>query len=58
MAFAIFNGYLHWTAVFTPLVLLPLVILTLGLGWIYSKRARIAAFVPLSLRECMDLTHR
>ena len=31
-AFALFNGYLHWTAVFTPLVLLPLVILTLGLA--------------------------
>ena len=34
-AFALFNGYLHWTAVFTPLVLLPLVILTLGLSWIW-----------------------
>jgi lipopolysaccharide transport system permease protein len=31
-AFAIFNGYLHWTAVFTPFVLLPLVILTLMLA--------------------------
>jgi lipopolysaccharide transport system permease protein len=32
-AFALFNGYMHWTAVFIPLVLLPLVILTLGLAW-------------------------
>lgn len=36
-AFAIFNGYLHWTAVLTPLVLLPLVILTLGLAWIVAS---------------------
>lgn len=36
-AFVIFNGYLHWTAVFTPLVLLPLVILTLGLAWILAS---------------------
>ena len=37
IAFAIFNGYLHWTAVFTPLVLLPLVILTLGLAWMLTS---------------------
>jgi lipopolysaccharide transport system permease protein len=36
-AFALFNGYLHWTAVFTPLVLLPLVILTLGLSWMLAS---------------------
>jgi lipopolysaccharide transport system permease protein len=37
IAFVIFNGYLHWTAVFTPLVLLPLVILTLGLAWMLAS---------------------
>ncbi len=36
-AFALFNGYLHWTAVFTPFVLLPLVILTLGLSWLLAS---------------------
>lgn len=36
-AFVIFNGYLHWTAVFTPLVLLPLVIVSLGLAWILAS---------------------
>ena len=36
-AFALFNGYLHWTAVFTPLVLLPLVIITLGLAWMLAS---------------------
>jgi len=35
--FAFFNGYLHWTAIFTPLVLMPLVILTLGLAWILAS---------------------
>lgn len=37
VAFALFNGYLHWTAIFIPLVLLPLVILTLGLAWILAS---------------------
>jgi len=36
-AFTLFNGYLHWTAVFTPLVLLPLVILTTGLAWMLAS---------------------
>ena len=36
-AFALFNGYLHWTAIFTPLVLLPLVILTMGLAWMLAS---------------------
>jgi len=36
-AFAFFNGYLHWTVVFTPFVLLPLVILTLGLSWMLAS---------------------
>ena len=37
IAFIIFNGYLNWTIIFTPLVLLPLVILTLGLSWILAS---------------------
>ena len=37
IAFVIFNGYLHWTAIFTPLVFLPLVILTLGLAWMLAS---------------------
>jgi len=37
IAFVLFNGYLHWTAVFTPLVLLPLIILTLGLAWMLTS---------------------
>lgn len=37
VAFAFFNGLLHWTAVLAPLVLLPLVILTLGLAWILAS---------------------
>jgi len=36
-AFAFFNGYLYWTAIFIPLVLLPLVILTLGFAWILAS---------------------
>jgi lipopolysaccharide transport system permease protein len=36
-AFVIFNSYLHWTAIFVPLVFLPLVILTLGLAWMLAS---------------------
>jgi len=36
-AFMLFNGYLHWTAIFTPLVLLPLVIVTLGISWVLAS---------------------
>jgi len=31
--FAALNGYLHWTAVLLPLVLFPLLVLTLGIAW-------------------------
>jgi lipopolysaccharide transport system permease protein len=37
IAFVLFNGYLHWTAVFTPLVFLPLVILTTGIAWMLAS---------------------
>lgn len=31
--FAIANGYVHWTTIFLPLVVLPLIVLTLGGAW-------------------------
>jgi len=37
LAFIIFNGHLHWTVVFAPVVLLPLVIVTLGLAWLVAS---------------------
>ncbi|RFC31577.1 MAG: lipopolysaccharide transport system permease protein [Candidatus Nitrotoga sp. MKT] len=36
-AFALFNGYLHWTVILAPLVLLPIVILTLGFAWMLAS---------------------
>lgn len=36
-AFLLFNGYLHWTLIFTPLVLLPLIIFCMGLSWILAS---------------------
>jgi lipopolysaccharide transport system permease protein len=36
-AFGLFNGHLHWTVVFVPLILLPLVILTTGLAWMLAS---------------------
>ncbi|MES2499605.1 MAG: ABC transporter permease [Pseudomonadota bacterium] len=37
IAFVIFNGFLHWTVVFIPLVLLPFIILILGFAWILAS---------------------
>ena len=36
-AFALFNGYLHWTIVFIPFVLLPLIVLSTGIAWILAS---------------------
>jgi lipopolysaccharide transport system permease protein len=36
-AFYIFNGYLHWTIFFIPLVLLPLALLAVGIAWILAS---------------------
>ncbi|QBP73982.1 ABC transporter permease [Herbaspirillum huttiense] len=33
LAFVTFNGFLHWTLVFTPLVLLPFLLVIAGLTW-------------------------
>lgn len=37
IAFFVFNGYLQWTAIFAPLVLLPLVIMILGVAWMLAS---------------------
>jgi lipopolysaccharide transport system permease protein len=37
VAFFLFNGFLHWTVIFIPLILLPLVIITLGLSWMLAS---------------------
>lgn len=31
------NGYLHWTVVFLPIVLMPLIIFTLGIAWMLAS---------------------
>lgn len=36
-AFIFINGYLPWTVIFLPLVLLPLVVLSTGLAWILAS---------------------
>jgi lipopolysaccharide transport system permease protein len=37
LAFALFNGYLQWSVLSLPFVLLPLVVLTLGLSWLLAS---------------------
>ncbi len=36
IAFLMFNGFIHWTVIFIPLILLPLVIFTLGISWMLA----------------------
>ncbi len=37
LVFFVTNGYIHWTLIFFPLILLPLVIFTIGLAWILAS---------------------
>ena len=37
IAFVIFNHYLPWTVIFAPLVLLPLIIISLGFAWMLAS---------------------
>lgn len=37
VAFILFKGFLHWTVILIPLVLLPFVIFTLGLAWMLAS---------------------
>lgn len=37
IAFMIFNGYLHLSVILIPIVLLPLLILTIGLAWMLAS---------------------
>lgn len=37
LAFVFFNGFLHWTVIFLPLVILPFMCLILGLAWIFAS---------------------
>ena len=36
-AFILFNGYLHWTVIFIPLVIFPMLILITGLAWMLAS---------------------
>ncbi|MGB4813044.1 MAG: ABC transporter permease [Methylophilaceae bacterium] len=37
VAFVIFNGFLNWTIIFIPLVMIPLVLFTLGFSWFLAS---------------------
>ncbi len=49
LGFAAFNGFLHWTVVFAPLVLLPLLVLSLGVAWVLAS-------LGVFLRDISQLT--
>jgi lipopolysaccharide transport system permease protein len=36
VAFILFNGFLYWTIVFIPFVLLPLILVALGIAWVLA----------------------
>ena len=56
VAIILFNGYLHWTAIFIPLVLLPLVILTLGLAWMLASLGVFLRDVGQTIGIVMTIT--
>jgi len=37
IAFIVFNGYLNWTVIFIPLIIIPIVFFILGLSWILAS---------------------
>lgn len=37
VVFVVLNGYLQWTTIFLPLVMLPLIVLTLGFAWLLAS---------------------
>jgi lipopolysaccharide transport system permease protein len=37
VAFVLFNGYIHWTVLLAPLILLPLLVATVGFAWILAS---------------------
>jgi lipopolysaccharide transport system permease protein len=37
IVFVIFNGFLHWTIIFIPIIILPFVIFTMGAAWILAS---------------------
>ena len=36
LAFILFNGFVQWTVIFLPLILVPLIVLTLGISWVLA----------------------
>jgi len=36
-AFLLLNGFLHWTVILAPLVMLPLIVLTVGFAWFLAS---------------------
>lgn len=37
VAFLLFNGYLHWTVFWIPVIFLPLIVFTLGVSWFVAS---------------------
>lgn len=37
LAFLGFNGYLYWTSIYIPLILMPFIILTMGFAWMLAS---------------------
>jgi len=37
VAFLLFNGYLNWTLIYLPVVVIPLVLISLGFAWIVAS---------------------
>jgi lipopolysaccharide transport system permease protein len=60
VSLVVFLGTFHWTIVFLPLVLLPLMLLSLGLGWFVSSLGTflrdIGQIITLAVQVLMFIT--
>jgi lipopolysaccharide transport system permease protein len=55
-ALILFNGYLHWTVVFLPIVLLPFIFLIMGISWFIASLGVYACDVSQAIGVITTLT--
>lgn len=56
LVYFFFNGYVHWTAVFLPLVIFPLIVFTLGIAWVLASLGVFVRDVSQSIGIVMTVT--
>jgi len=54
-AFALFNGFVYPTALFLPIILLPFIVLTMGLAWLFASLGVFLRDVSQSIGMMMTI---